>query len=94
MGNIIANICNMEEKNIVKFNKDEFKIREYIQNNPLAEIMRFEEFYESGSDKSGPYENSPHPPSEWGKKVICNKHGHCKASNDKGLGGGGEIKKQ
>lgn len=71
-----------------------FKIREYMQNNPLAEIMRFEEFYESGSDKSGPYENSPHPPSEWGKKVIRNEHGPCKASNDKGLGGGGEIKKQ
>jgi len=60
----------------------------------LAEIVRFEDFYESGSDESDPYENSPHPPSEWGKKVICNKHGHCKASNDKGLGGGGEIKKQ
>ncbi len=25
-----------------------FKIREYIENNPLAERIRFEEFYESG----------------------------------------------
>ena len=32
-----------------------FKIREYIENNPLAERIRFEEFYESGSDKSDPY---------------------------------------
>ena len=39
-----------------------FKIREYIKNNPLAERIRFEEFYESGSDKSDPYKNSPpHP---------------------------------
>ncbi len=38
-----------------------FKIREYIENNPLAERIRFEEFYESGSDKSDPYKNSPHP---------------------------------
>jgi hypothetical protein len=26
-----------------------FKIREYIENNPLAETIRFEEFYKSGS---------------------------------------------
>jgi len=32
-----------------------FKIREYIENNPLAEKIRFEEFYKSGSDKSDPY---------------------------------------
>ena len=31
------------------------KIREYIQNNPLAENIKFEEFYEDGSDKSDPY---------------------------------------
>ena len=34
------------------------KIREYIKNNPLAERIRFEEFYESGSDKSDPCRNS------------------------------------
>ena len=34
-----------------------FKIREYIENNPLAEKIRFEEFYKSGSDKSDPYKN-------------------------------------
>jgi hypothetical protein len=34
------------------------KIREYIKSNPLAERIRFEEFYESGSDKSDPYKNS------------------------------------
>ena len=39
-----------------------FKIREYIENNPLAERIRFEEFYKSGSDKSDPYKNSPPPP--------------------------------
>ena len=39
-----------------------FKIREYIENNPSAEIIRFEEFYKSGSDKSDPYKNSPPPP--------------------------------
>ena len=31
------------------------KIREYIQNNPLIEKIRFEEFYKDGSDKSDPY---------------------------------------
>ncbi|MBA7536553.1 hypothetical protein ES705_28817 [subsurface metagenome] len=31
------------------------KIREYIQNNPLTEKIRFEEFYKDGSDKSDPY---------------------------------------
>jgi len=31
------------------------KIREYIQNNPLAERIEFEEFYKDGSDKSDPY---------------------------------------
>ncbi|GAG62604.1 unnamed protein product [marine sediment metagenome] len=31
------------------------KIREYIQNNPLTEKIRFEEFYEDGSDESDPY---------------------------------------
>ena len=35
-----------------------FKIREYKENNPLAETIRFEEFYKSGSDKSDPYKNS------------------------------------
>ena len=34
-----------------------FKIREYIENNPLAERIRFDGFYESGSDKSDPYKN-------------------------------------
>ena len=38
-----------------------FKIREYIENNPLAETIRFEEFYKSGSDKSDPYKDSPPP---------------------------------
>ena len=33
------------------------KIREYIQNNPLIEKIRFEEFYKDGSDKSDPYKN-------------------------------------
>jgi len=31
------------------------KIREYIQNNPLAENIKFEEFYKNGSDESDPY---------------------------------------
>ena len=31
------------------------KIREYIQNNPLAERIEFEEFYKDGSDKSDPF---------------------------------------
>ncbi len=39
-----------------------FKIREYIKNNPLAERIKFEEFYEGGSDKSDPYENTAPPP--------------------------------
>ena len=33
------------------------KIREYIQNNPLTEKIRFEGFYKYGSDKSAPYKN-------------------------------------
>jgi len=31
------------------------KIREYINNNPLREKIKFGEFYEDGSDKSDPY---------------------------------------
>jgi putative transposase len=38
-----------------------FKIRDYRENNPLAERIRFEQFYKSGSDKSDPYKNLPHP---------------------------------
>ena len=33
------------------------KIREYIQNNPLTEKIRFKGFYKDGSDKSDPYKN-------------------------------------
>jgi putative transposase len=33
-----------------------FKIREYVQNNPLAARIEFERFYESGLDESSPYE--------------------------------------
>ena len=33
------------------------KIREYIQNNPLAERIKFEEFYKDGSDKSDLHKN-------------------------------------
>jgi len=33
------------------------KIREYIENNPLVDKIRFEEFYEIGSDKSDPYKS-------------------------------------
>ena len=36
-----------------------FKIREYIENNPLVQRIRFKEFYESGSDKSDPYRDQP-----------------------------------
>ncbi len=31
------------------------KIREYIQNNPLVERIKLEEFYKDGSDESDPY---------------------------------------
>ena len=31
------------------------KIREYIQNNPLVESIKFKEFYKNGSDESDPY---------------------------------------
>ena len=31
------------------------KIREYIQNNPLVENIKFKEFYKDGSDDSNPY---------------------------------------
>jgi len=31
------------------------KIREYIQNNTLAENIKFKEFYKDGSDESDPY---------------------------------------
>ena len=31
------------------------KIREYIQNNPLAENIKFKEFYKDGSDESDHY---------------------------------------
>ncbi|MGB2782438.1 MAG: transposase [Atribacterota bacterium] len=31
------------------------KIREYIQNNPLVENIKFKEFYKDGSDESNPY---------------------------------------
>ncbi len=49
-------------EHVIKTEAALFKIREYTENNPLAETIRFEEFYKSGSDKSDPYKNSPPPP--------------------------------
>jgi REP element-mobilizing transposase RayT len=46
-------------ENVIRNEATLFKIREYIENNPLAEKIRFEELYKSGSDKSVPYKNSP-----------------------------------
>jgi hypothetical protein len=46
-----------------------FKIREYIQNNPLAEKIRFEEFYKDGSDESDPYEKDVNNKNKLGGKV-------------------------
>jgi putative transposase len=42
-------------EHVVRNEKALFKIREYIQNNPLAESIKFEQFYKSGLDKSSPY---------------------------------------
>jgi hypothetical protein len=70
-----------------------FKIREYVENNPLAERIRFEEFYESGSDKSDPYKNSPHPHLKVRKKRDFEHLKVSKPLSDKGLKGGGEVKK-
>jgi REP element-mobilizing transposase RayT len=42
-------------EHVIRNEKALFKIREYIQNNPLAEKIKFERFYESGLDESSPY---------------------------------------
>jgi len=34
-----------------------YNIREYMENNPLVERIKFEEFYKNGSDESDPYKN-------------------------------------
>ena len=43
------------------------KIREYIENNPLVERIKFEDLYESGSDKSDPYKKFTSPPLKKGQ---------------------------
>ena len=42
-------------EHVIRNEKALFKIREYIQNNPLAEKIKFEQLYEGGLDKSSPY---------------------------------------
>jgi putative transposase len=45
-------------EHVIRTERVLLKIREYIENNPSAERLRFEEFYESGSDESDPYKNA------------------------------------
>ena len=42
-------------EHVIRNEKALLKIREYIQNNPLAEKIRFEQFYRNGLDESSPY---------------------------------------
>ena len=42
-------------EHVIRNEKALNKIREYIQNNPLAEKIKFENFYKDGSDESDPY---------------------------------------
>ena len=42
-------------EHVIRDEKALNKIRKYIQNNPLAEKIEFENFYKDGSDKSDPY---------------------------------------
>ncbi len=42
-------------EHVIRNEKALFKIRKYIQNNPLAEKIKFEQLYEGGLDKSSPY---------------------------------------
>ena len=42
-------------EHIIRNNNALRAIREYIQNNPAAERIKFEEFYKIGLDKSSPY---------------------------------------
>jgi len=44
-------------EHVIRTERVLLKIREYIENNPSAERLRFEAFYESGSDESDPYKN-------------------------------------
>jgi REP element-mobilizing transposase RayT len=42
-------------EHVIRDERALFKIRQYIQNNPLAEKIKFERFYESGLDESSSY---------------------------------------
>lgn len=42
-------------EHVIRNEKALLKIREYVENNPLAEKIKFEQFYEGGLDKSSPY---------------------------------------
>jgi putative transposase len=45
-------------EHVIRNEKALFKIREYIQNNPLAESIKFEQFYKSGIDESSRYKGN------------------------------------
>jgi len=42
-------------EHVIRNEKALNKIREYIQNKPLAKKIEFENFYKDGSDESDPY---------------------------------------
>ena len=42
-------------EHVIRNEKALNKIREYIQNKPLAKKIEFENFYKEGSDESDPY---------------------------------------
>jgi len=42
-------------EHVIRNEKALLKIREYIENNPQVEQIKFRQFYEGGSDESDPY---------------------------------------
>lgn len=44
-------------EHVIRNERALLRIREYIENNPSAAKLRFDEFYEDGSDESDPYKN-------------------------------------
>jgi len=44
-------------EHVIRNEKALQNIRKYMENNPLVEMIKFEEFYKNGSDESDPYKN-------------------------------------
>jgi len=57
-------------EHVIRNERALLKIREYIENNPSAERLRFEEFYEGGSDESDPYKRLKRTPIKKSRRSL------------------------